>query len=124
MRAGHPTCRVMVSCGRVIRNIVKTLIFTILLPGTVAVYIPDLLRGHGPQVVSSLGWVGLAPMAVGVDAYLWCAWDFATFGRGTPLPLDALCDWWSGASTVSCAIRCMWVYCSGSSVKRCGSGLP
>jgi hypothetical protein len=42
----------MVSCGRVIRNIVKTLIFTILLPGTVAVYIPDLLRGHGPQVVS------------------------------------------------------------------------
>ena len=21
--------------------------------------------------------------------YLWCVWDFATFGRGTPAPIDA-----------------------------------
>ncbi len=26
---------------------------------------------------------------VGVSIYLWCLWDFATFGRGTPAPIDA-----------------------------------
>jgi protein-S-isoprenylcysteine O-methyltransferase Ste14 len=29
------------------------------------------------------------PTAVGVAVVLWCEWDFATFGRGTPFPLDA-----------------------------------
>jgi protein-S-isoprenylcysteine O-methyltransferase Ste14 len=70
-------------------NIVKTLVFTVLVPGTVGVYIPYVLRGAGSHAVSGLGWLGLAPMAAGVAVYLWCAWDFATFGTGTPLPLDA-----------------------------------
>ena len=80
---------VVVSYRRVGRNIFKTLIFTIVVPGTVGVYVPYRLRGPGPHAVSAFGWLGLAPVAVGVAAYLWCAWDFATFGRGTPLPLDA-----------------------------------
>jgi len=70
-------------------SIVKTLIFTIVAPGTVAVYIPYRLRGPGPYGISALGWLGLGPAALGVAVYLWCAWDFATFGRGTPFPLDA-----------------------------------
>jgi protein-S-isoprenylcysteine O-methyltransferase Ste14 len=28
-------------------------------------------------------------VACGAAVYLWCAWDFAAFGRGTPFPLDA-----------------------------------
>ena len=79
---------VMVSCGRVTRSIVKTLIFTIVVPGTVGVYIPYCLRRSGPHAISALGLLGLAPVAVGVAVYLWCAWDFAAFGGGTPLPLD------------------------------------
>jgi protein-S-isoprenylcysteine O-methyltransferase Ste14 len=70
-------------------NIVKTLIFTVFAPGTVGVYIPYRLRGPGPHTISALGWAGIVPVAVGAAVYLWCAWDFATFGRGTPLPLDA-----------------------------------
>ena len=27
--------------------------------------------------------------ATGAAVYAWCVWDFASFGRGTPLPLDA-----------------------------------
>jgi len=79
----------MVSYGRVTWNILKTLIFTIVVPGTVGVYIPYTLRGPGMHVISALGWLGIAPVAIGAAVYLWCAWDFAAFGRGTPLPLDA-----------------------------------
>jgi len=78
----------MVSCGRVTQSIVKTLIFTIVVPGTVGVYVPYRLRGPGPHGISARGLLGLVPMVAGVAVYLWCAWDFATFGRGTPLPLD------------------------------------
>ena len=31
----------------------------------------------------------LPALACGCAAYLWCLWDFAAFGRGTPAPLDA-----------------------------------
>ena len=78
----------MVSCGQVTRSIIKTLIFTIVVPGTVGIYIPYRLRGPDPHAVTALGWLGLVPGAAGVAIYLWCAWDFAVFGRGTPLPLD------------------------------------
>ena len=74
---------------RVLANLAKTLIFTIVVPGTVGVYIPYRLRGVGMYAGSALGLLGLAPVAIGAVLYLWCAWDFATFGRGTPLPLDA-----------------------------------
>jgi len=79
----------MVSYGGMPGNIVKTLIFTVVVPGTVGVYIPHRLRGPGPHAVSAPGLLGLAAVAIGAVVYLWCAWDFATFGGGTPLPLDA-----------------------------------
>jgi protein-S-isoprenylcysteine O-methyltransferase Ste14 len=82
-----PTTK-LTHCCRVTWSIVKTLIFTIVVPGTVGVYVPYRLREPGPHAMSALGWLGLPPAAVGAAVYLWCAWDFATFGRGTPLPLD------------------------------------
>lgn len=70
-------------------NILKTLLFTVLVPGTVAGLIPAWIRGgwglHGPAWATIAG--GLV-LAIGVAVYLWCAWDFATAGRGTPLPQD------------------------------------
>ena len=75
--------------ARVASNIIKTALFTIFVPGTVAVYVPYRLRGPAPHPVPVWGWLSLAPLAAGIAIYLWCAWDFATFGRGTPLPLDA-----------------------------------
>ncbi len=53
------------------------------------VYIPYLMRGPGAHAISALGLLGVVPAAVGVAVVLWCEWDFATFGRGTPFPLDA-----------------------------------
>jgi|HubBroStandDraft_1064217.scaffolds.fasta_scaffold23796_2 protein-S-isoprenylcysteine O-methyltransferase Ste14 len=78
----------MASYLRLSPSVAKTLIFTIVVPGTVGVYIPAWLRGPGPHAVSVLGLLGLAPVAAGVAVYLSCAWDFAASGDGTPLPLD------------------------------------
>ena len=67
----------------------KNLVFTLIVPGTAAVYLPWLIvRG---QPIGSLGYVLTASVLVllGGTIYLWCLWDFAIFGRGTPAPIDA-----------------------------------
>lgn len=70
-------------------NIFKTLVFTILVPGTVTVLIPQwLLSAQPPQPTGAFRYFGLLPMTIGASIYLWCAWDFATAGRGTPAPID------------------------------------
>lgn len=69
----------------------KTLIFTILGPGTVIVLIPAVLLSfpaRPPSVLRALRYAGAIPILVGAVIYLRCAWDFATYGRGTPAPID------------------------------------
>jgi protein-S-isoprenylcysteine O-methyltransferase Ste14 len=68
--------------------VVKTAIFTALVPGTVALYVPQRLKGAGVEL--PLVWIGagLVLFACGAAFYLWCAWDFATKGFGTPAPID------------------------------------
>lgn len=75
--------------GTVMALLVKSLLFTVLVPGTVAVYVPLLIvRGHSPA--SGLAFaVALALLIAGAAIYAWCVWDFATSGRGTPAPLGA-----------------------------------
>lgn len=70
-------------------SVVKTLIFTVLVPGSVTILIPRwLLSGEASSSIGSLRLIGLALILVGVAIYLWCAWDFATFGKGTPVVFD------------------------------------
>lgn len=69
--------------------ILKTLIFTILVPGTATILVPRwLLQSQTTQPTGALRLIGLIPILVGAAIYLWCAWDFATFGRGTPVIFD------------------------------------
>jgi protein-S-isoprenylcysteine O-methyltransferase Ste14 len=77
-KSGHP----------VPKSLVKTLIFTVLVPGTVTVVVPYRLLASGARPQSTLGLVGILPIALGAALYLWCAWDFASAGRGTPAPVD------------------------------------
>lgn len=67
----------------------KTIVFTIFVPGTVGLYIPYRMRPPGPYPLTVMGLAGGVLALAGAAIYLWCAWDFASFGRGTPLPLDA-----------------------------------
>jgi protein-S-isoprenylcysteine O-methyltransferase Ste14 len=70
----------------------KTLIFSILVPGTVAGVVPWLLL-QGPAgavlLLPSIWMFGLLPLLLGVGLYLWCAGAFTFIGKGTPAPIDA-----------------------------------
>src|SRR5215510_2723117 len=69
--------------------LLKNLLFTLVVPGTVAVYLPLLIAQHHPPVSGSVLVIALAALALGGAIYAWCVWDFATVGRGTPAPIDA-----------------------------------
>ena len=70
----------------------KTLLFTLLVPGTVLVYIPFRLHSGSANTPASVHWVLtlLASVCIlaGIGIYLRCAWDFIIKGLGTPAPLD------------------------------------
>jgi protein-S-isoprenylcysteine O-methyltransferase Ste14 len=69
----------------------KTLVFSILVPGTVIIYGPLwLLTTQGPLhlPIDTLWVLGVIPFLLGVALYLWCAWHFTFTGRGTPAPID------------------------------------
>jgi protein-S-isoprenylcysteine O-methyltransferase Ste14 len=66
----------------------KNLAFTVLVPGTVAIAVPLLIaRNQGAD--ARLGPGATLLLLAGAGIYFWCVWDFATFGRGTPAPIDA-----------------------------------
>ena len=69
--------------------LLKNLLFTVVVPGTVAVYVPLLIARPRPVATGVVGWAGRLLLAVGSTVYAWCVWDFAAFGRGTPAPIDA-----------------------------------
>jgi len=71
------------------RLFLKNLLFTLVVPGTVAVYVPLLIARDHPPTSGPLFVLALALLALGGAIYAWCVWDFATFGRGTPAPIDA-----------------------------------
>ncbi len=70
----------------------KTLIFTVLVPGTVAGLLPWLIATQKIALASCetavLHFVGWIFLGAGLVIYGFCAWDFAK-NQGTPLPLDA-----------------------------------
>lgn len=70
-------------------RLVKTLVFTLVVPGSVGVYLPQALRNHETALPLPVRCAGIALLACGAAIYFWCAWDFVSTGLGTPLPVDA-----------------------------------
>ncbi len=69
-------------------SIFKTLVFTIVVPGTVAVYIPSVIVGGFSKPRPGLiSWLGVIIIAIGALIYFRCAWEFAVRGLGTPAPI-------------------------------------
>jgi protein-S-isoprenylcysteine O-methyltransferase Ste14 len=73
----------------------KTAIFTALAPFTVGLLFPRYVHWSftpASDVIHPPAWSsfsGLGILLAGVVLYLWCAWDFAVKGMGTPAPIDA-----------------------------------
>lgn len=74
--------------------LLKTAIFTLLVPFFVGLWIPDRVHWAYTMPTDVLGgnmWWQLSSypfLALGLAIYLWCAWDFAVTGLGTPAPID------------------------------------
>jgi protein-S-isoprenylcysteine O-methyltransferase Ste14 len=70
----------------------RSILFALLLPGTVTVAVPYLIvhQTHAAQFEhwTLWRWLGLLPISVGVAIVVWCIWDFAASGRGTLAPVD------------------------------------
>src|SRR5450631_2791372 len=73
---------------RALGPILKTILFTIFVPGTVAVLIPFwLMNGYPRLAPGPLTWLGVLITVVGAAIYFRCAWEFAVRGLGTPAPI-------------------------------------
>jgi len=71
--------------------LLRSIFFTVVQPGTVAVFIPYWListRGSGRLVSSPLRYLGVPLILIGAAGLLWCIWEFFSTGRGTISPVD------------------------------------
>lgn len=68
----------------------RSAFFTLVLPGTVLVWVPLwLLTSPGDTwEIGAVRWLGVVPLAIGAAGLLWCIWDFARVGKGTLAPVD------------------------------------
>jgi protein-S-isoprenylcysteine O-methyltransferase Ste14 len=68
---------------------VRNLLFTIVVPGAGAVWMPWWVLTRFDSTAVAAVWPALFVIALGTALYLWCVWMFAVVGRGTPGPWDA-----------------------------------
>lgn len=70
----------------------RSVAFTILLPGTVTAVLPAAILASWPGAPVSLRdprtWVAGVAIAAGATGLLRCIWEFASRGRGTLAPVD------------------------------------
>src|SRR5260370_20195079 len=75
--------------ARTLSRVVRNVLFTVVVPGLGGAWVPwrILTRdGHAPAPVA---WAATVVIAAGIALYVWCAWNFAAAGGGTPGPWGA-----------------------------------
>ena len=72
------------------RLFLKSILFAILLPGTVTVLVPVVITSRAGATLNWNSWrvLGLLLITLGASIIGRCVWDFAISGRGTLAPLD------------------------------------
>ncbi|MCI0550711.1 MAG: isoprenylcysteine carboxyl methyltransferase, partial [Anaerolineae bacterium] len=67
----------------------KSILFFILAPGTVAGFIPLVLLRTGSQMQTGfLSYLAFPLWIIGIVMLVWCFWDFVQKGKGTPAPIE------------------------------------
>ncbi|RPJ17098.1 MAG: isoprenylcysteine carboxylmethyltransferase family protein [Desulfobacteraceae bacterium] len=71
--------------------LIKTIIFTFIVPGTVTILVPYGLLSLSDSPALPFGvfrYFGLPPVFIGIAVLFRCVWDFTFAGKGTPAPID------------------------------------
>lgn len=68
---------------------VRNLVFTVVVPGLGGVLVPWWILTHDGHTASPAAWEAAPVIAAGTALYVWCVWNFAAIGHGTPGPWDA-----------------------------------
>lgn len=66
----------------------RNLIFTLIVPGAGAVYVPWLILTADGKNPEPIVLPAVVAIALGAALYFWCFWLFATVGGGKPGPWD------------------------------------
>jgi protein-S-isoprenylcysteine O-methyltransferase Ste14 len=75
--------------ARPLRLFVRNLVFTLVVPALGGAWLPWwILTRHG-HTATPAQWEAVPVIAAGAALYLWCVWNFAVVGGGTPGPWDA-----------------------------------
>ncbi len=75
--------------ARTLSLIVRNIVFTVVVPGLGGVWVPWwILTRHAGSATPAV-WEAVPVIAAGAALYLWCVWNFAAVGGGTPGLWDA-----------------------------------
>jgi protein-S-isoprenylcysteine O-methyltransferase Ste14 len=69
--------------------LLKNLLFTVIVPGAVGVYLPLSIAQQESTAGELAFWISCLLIGLGAALYVWSVWDFASIGHGTPAPIDA-----------------------------------
>ncbi len=69
-------------------NYFKTALFVLVAPGTAVALIPYFLISWWGRTFQARNVGGLILLLLGLAGELWCAFNFAHYGKGTPSPAD------------------------------------
>ena len=70
--------------ARTLSLILRNLLFTVVVPGLGGAWVPWwILTRHG-RTATPAAWEAVPVIAAGAALYVWCVWNFAAVGRGTP----------------------------------------
>lgn len=75
--------------SHLMKLLLKTALFTVVMPGTFAILVPLLLAADRTTAGGATLWLAFFLFALGIVLYLRSAWDFVVIGKGTPAPIDA-----------------------------------
>ena len=79
----------MSGVARTLSLIVRNVVFTVVVPGLGGVYVPWLIVTRHGHTATPAAWAAIPVIAAGTALYVWCVWNFAAVGRGTPGLWDA-----------------------------------
>ena len=74
---------------RTLSLVVRNIVFTLVVPGLGAVWLPWRLLTRNGGTPAPTAWEAVPVIAAGAALYVWCVWNFAAVGRGTPGLWDA-----------------------------------